>query len=364
MTARMHVPGDVVANRYEILEFLNEGGMQQVYIAEDRRLTRRVALKIPKNESGAKRFDRSARLSARVRHPNVAATLDFFEDKGNQYLIEELVSGSDLKTRMETEFLYLDPHLAAHVLNHLARALSAAHHAGVCHRDIKPGNIIVSSDPSLSTIKITDFGIAKMADEELVQGVENWDKEENSITGSQTLVGAVPYMAPERFSASDRRQVLKESDVWGLGAILYQLLTGNPPFGRGAMAIANILGSVPVQPPPLFGKYAAFRQLEGDLWKIITTSLDRDPTKRPTADSLVDQCSKLCYATQLRFTGKIKSYKDGSGDWGFIAGDNFEVFLHRSEFYGTEIKVGTKVNFAPHLGNPYPRAAPVIPLRD
>ncbi|SRR6266567_2803371 len=358
---RIHTSGDVISDRYEILDFHNEGGMQEVYVAQDRTLSRRVALKVPKNVSAAKRYERSARLSAKVRHPNVASTLDYFEHKERPYLIEELVPGSDLKRRLDTEFLYLDPHLAAHVMNHLARALATAHHSEICHRDLKPSNVIVSSDASLAIIKITDFGIAKMASEQLAEEVELLDKDENSLTGSQTLVGAIPYMAPERFSAP--REVNLKSDVWALGAILYQLLKGEPPFGRGPAAIGKILGTTDVDRPPLFGKYPVFTQLEDALWQVISACLHRDASKRPDADSLVKQCSELCYALQPRLIGTVTSFGEGTGDWGFISTDDENVFIHRSEFYGTGLKAGVRVNFAPHDGRPRRRAAPAIPLR-
>ncbi len=285
MTTHIHTSGNVVADRYEILDFHNEGGMQEVYVAQDRTLSRRVALKVPKNISAEKRFERSARLSAKVRHPNVAATLDYFEYEERPYLIEELVPGTDLKRRLDTEFFYLDPHLAAHVINHLARALSTAHHADVCHRDLKPSNVIVSSDPSLLVVKITDFGVAKMANEQLAEEIDQLEKDENSLTGSQTLVGAIPYMAPERFSAP--REVNLASDVWALGAILYQLLKGEPPFGRGPMAIGKILGTAAVERPPLFGKYHGYAQLEDALWQIMKACLNRKVSERPNADLLV-----------------------------------------------------------------------------
>jgi serine/threonine-protein kinase len=347
--------------RYEVLDFYNEGGMQEVYIAQDRTLKRRVALKTPKTDSATKRFDRSAKVSAKVRHPNVAATFDYFEYKAKPYLIEELVSGSDLKRRLDTEFLYLDPHLAAHVINHLARAMAAAHHAGVAHRDLKPSNVIVSADPALSIVKITDFGIARMADEELASGIEAWEKDDTSVTGSQTLVGAIPYMAPERFE--DPRKVLLKSDIWATGAILYHLLQGDPPFGRGPAAIGKILGTAKFDPPTLFGKFPAFSQLEVAIWKIIRDCLSKDPAKRPSADRLVELCADLCYSTEPRLVGVIESFADGTGDWGFIGTKSGSFFLHRTEFYGIGLKAGVRVNFMPHEGEPRKRAAPAIPLR-
>ena len=193
MTAHLHDTGDILHDRYKIDSYLAEGGMQQVYRATDLSFERSVALKLPKNESAEKRFARSARMSARVNHPNVAKTLDYFEEGGRAYLIEELIDGLDLSTAFKERFTYLDPHLAAHLMHYLAKGVAASHHAEVCHRDLKPSNIMVSNDPNLSEVRITDFGIAKLAEEEIAQNIHD----EASITASQTLVGALPYMAPE-----------------------------------------------------------------------------------------------------------------------------------------------------------------------
>ena len=172
MTSRIHQQGDLLIDRYRIERYLAEGGMQQVYRATDLAFERSVALKVPKNPSAEKRFARSARVSARINHPNIAKTLDFFEDVGRNYLVEELLDGEDLACTLDKRFEYLDPHLAAHVVPHIARALAAAHHAEVVHRDMKPSNVMVSQDPGLKSVKLTDFGIAKMAAEEIAEGVK------------------------------------------------------------------------------------------------------------------------------------------------------------------------------------------------
>jgi serine/threonine protein kinase len=160
-----HSSGDVIRDRYKIIDNIGEGGMQFVYAARDRILKRKVALKTPKNDSAKKRFKRSAIVSARVNHPNVAKTLDYLEDNNRQYLIEELINGEDLDKAFLKKMKCLDPYLAARVFHYLAKGLAASHHAGVIHRDLKPTNIMVTDRFELTSIKITDFGIAKMADE-------------------------------------------------------------------------------------------------------------------------------------------------------------------------------------------------------
>jgi serine/threonine protein kinase len=189
-----HIAGNLIDGRYEILNFVNQGGMQFVYAAKDTVLNRVVALKTPKNTSALKRFNRSAIVSAKVNHPNIAKTLDYLEFNGTPYLVEEFIEGTDLQNSFLKYLKFLDPYLAARVFHHLAKGVAAAHHVNVIHRDLKPGNVMVSADPHFSVIKITDFGIAKMADEELTEAAEGGAE---SITASQTAIGALPYMAPE-----------------------------------------------------------------------------------------------------------------------------------------------------------------------
>ena len=189
-----HNPGDVVGERYVIDKFISEGGMQEVYVARDELLSRTIALKTPKTGSARKRFKRSASTSASINHANVAKTLDYLEESNRYHLIEELIAGADLGQVMRDNLDQLDPYLCAHVLHHLAKGLAASHHAGVVHRDLKPSNIMVAGGMAFHGIKITDFGIAKMAEVELAV-VDGGD--EDVLTQSATALGALPYMAPE-----------------------------------------------------------------------------------------------------------------------------------------------------------------------
>ena len=349
----------MLIDRYKVLKYLDEGGMQQVYLAKDEAFGRKVALKVPKTASAEKRFERSARVSARVVHANVAATLDFFEFQGRNYLIEEFIDGQTLWERLETEFQILDPHLAAHVVHHLAKGVAASHHAGVFHRDLKPSNIMVSRDAGLKHVKITDFGIAKMAEEEIADAF----KDKESTTGSQTVMGALPYMAPEMIE--DQKSASLPADIWALGALLYQLISGGLPFGRGLGAVTAIVAAKLPPPPTLFALKAQFRPLSDNLWSIVTASLQKDTSKRPTADQLVEICAKLCYSGADRHTGSINSFGGaGRGKWGFIDVDgDGQTFFHRDSYYGDKIVVGSKVNFASFPGAPQTRAFPVLPLK-
>jgi eukaryotic-like serine/threonine-protein kinase len=350
----------VVGNRYVVETFVGEGGMQEVYRAIDRSFGRSVALKAPKNPSAKKRFDRSARMSAKVNHPNVAKTLDYIEEGGSNYLIEEFIEGSDLQARLNTEFYFLDPHLAAHVAHHLAKGISASHHVGVFHRDLKPSNIMVSHDPSLTVVKVTDFGIAKMAETEIDDVMNAGDDE--SITGSKTVVGALPYMAPEMITNS--RSATLSADIWALGALLFHLLVGERPFGQGLQAIPKIVKRDLPRKSTVLSPGTQFSGLIDELWAVIESCLQLDTEARPLADDLVKRFAGICYSTAPRMTGWIKNYRIGTGDWGFIGStEESDCFFHKESFYGNKPEPGMAVNFAPFPGDPSPRAFPVLPLR-
>jgi serine/threonine-protein kinase len=332
--------------------------MQQVYLAEDSVFCRQVALKVPKTASAEKRFERSAQVSARITHANVAATFDYFDFGSKSYLIEEFIEGGTLSECLYKQFGLLDPHLAAHLIHHLSKGVAASHRAGVFHRDLKPSNIMVSADPGLNSVKITDFGIAKMAEEEIADAF----KDDDSITGSQTVMGALPYMAPEM--VLDPRSAALPADIWALGAILYQLLSGELPFGQGLKAVPAIVAALLPAQPALFAAKHQFQPLTGGLWNIVTTCLQKDPAKRPLADALVEMCAKLCYSTAERHLGTIDSYGKRGGKWGFIASDDGkQVFFHRDSFYGDTVTLGARVSFARFPGVPQNRAFPVLPIK-
>ena len=153
----------------------------------------------------------------------------------------------------------LDPWSAAKVFHYLAKGVAAAHHAGVIHRDLKPTNVMVIGGYSLSEIKITDFGIAKMAGEELIEAAEGGS---STMTTSQTAVGALPYMAPEGIETP--REVGRPADVWSVGAMMFHLLSGAPPFGTGLAAVRRILEAcAPTNASVLNVKSAIFSPCKG-----------------------------------------------------------------------------------------------------
>lgn len=352
-----HLPNELVGGRYRVLAYVDKGGMQFVYRAQDELLKREVALKTPQNNTAARRFKRSAVVSAQVNHENVAKTLDYFEENYRQYLIEEFIEGTNLAQAGCIAAGFVDPYLAAHIFHHLAKGLAASHRVGVIHRDIKPSNVMVSSDLHAEILKITDFGIAKMAAEELDEAALGG---EGSITGSQTAVGALPYMSPEAITSP--KTVTVQTDVWSIGAMMFELLCGKKPFGQGLAAVAAIVAGQ-VQGFPEFTKAnAQLKPLADELEKIIRRCLQVNPSARPSASDLVMMCTDLCYPTTQRFSGKLREMRFGK--WGFIQLGPEDVFYHRDSFYGPVApKVDDLTLFAKFVGTGAWRAHPVIKLK-
>lgn len=348
--------GDVVGGRYQIGNLIGEGGMQYVYLAHDSTMERQVALKFPKNSSAEKRFQRSAILSAKVTHPCVAKTLDYFEENGSQFLIEEFVEGEDLQAAIIRRLKFVDPFLAAKILHCLAKGMAASHRVGVVHRDIKPSNIMVSGSYSVTKIKITDFGIAKLTEEELAEAV---DGGEVSITGSKTMVGALPYMAPEMID--DPRTAGKPSDIWALGALLYELMCGDKPFGAGLRAVPKILEATPPAKPSFISANPQFAPLANNLFEIITLCMKKEQGERLTADELVERCNQLCYFDSERRVGRVNNKQYSHG---FITDEltGVGVFYHSNNVYGQQPNISDCVCFSSFKGGGSDRAYPVVLL--
>jgi serine/threonine-protein kinase len=361
MKTRILNNGDLVYNRYRIEKFIGEGGMQEVYKATDVALDRIVALKTPKSDQAAKRFQRSARVSAKVKHPSVAVTLDYFELDQRGFLIEEFIDGTDLKQVMANTYKYLDPALAAHVALHVARGIAACQRENIWHRDLKPANIMVSHDLMFTDIKITDFGISKLVEEQFKD--ENDGEAESSITQSQTLLGAAPYMAPEHMFTP--KQADHRSDIWSFGAILFALLIGEPPYGKSFPHIAaSIKSGIIPAPPTWVNTKWQFKDLFNSLWQIITACLKVDPAARPTAEQLVLNISKLCFSIHPRIFGVTGSYIIHHTSSFITVDDGPDVFYHIDSHYREgRIQIGEPVILSQHPGSPRDRAFPLLPRR-
>ena len=364
--------GQVLAGRYEILKYHAAGGMQEVYVAQDLALGREVAIKTPKSGVVDRRFRRGAEMGARVVHPNVAATFDYFEDENVTFLVEEFVQGRDLAKMLDDEFYYLDPSLAAHILHHMAKALNEAHRVGICHRDLKPSNIMTSGDPGVTTLKLTDFGIAKLAESEIEAEMNLFDEDESTLTSSNTLLGAVPYMAPECWV--NWKAAGQPMDIWAFGCIAYQLLAGSPPFGTGRAAIFNVgrlsFTGINIVKPRWFNTYKVTEVLEEGLWNIIKRCLTFNPVDRPNASQVVEAFDLICYASTDRNIGRVSDFKinyqsGGTGNFGFISdGYGNSTFFHNTVFFGDQAAArGQRVSFSMYPGIPNARCSPVLLLK-
>jgi predicted Ser/Thr protein kinase len=209
--------------QFEILELLGRGGMGVVYKARQRQLDRIVALKIlPPETSGdaafAERFAREARALARLSHPNIVAVHDFGQSEGLFYFVMEFVDGANLRHLIETKSI--TPEQALTIVPKICDALQFAHEEGVMHRDIKPENILIDKR---GRVKIADFGLAKLL------GLETADL---ALTQAGMSLGTPRYMAPEQVEHPE--QVDHRADIYSLGVVFYEMLTGELPLGRFA----------------------------------------------------------------------------------------------------------------------------------
>ena len=214
--------GSVIAERYRIDKFVAQGGMATVYLAEDLRLDRKVAVKIihphlATNSSFRDKFIREAKMAARLSHPNLVNVFDQGTDGSTAYLVMEYVEGITLRNALD-DFGALESIRALDLFEHLLSGLAAAHNAGVLHRDLKPENVLLAND---GRIKIGDFGLARETD---------------NHTATDSIVGTVAYLSPELVTRgiADAR-----SDVYAAGILLFELVTGRQPFqGDQAVQVA------------------------------------------------------------------------------------------------------------------------------
>ncbi len=207
----------------EIIELIGAGGMGAVYKARQSGLDRLVALKILPEEFGhdvkfALRFTREARTLAKLSHPNIVSVYEFGNVEDTYYFLMEFVDGSTLRDVVEAR--QLAPEHALSIVPHLCDALQYAHDKGVIHRDIKPENILIARDGS---VKVADFGLSRILGNESHQ---------ETLTGTHQVMGTPRYMAPEQLEGS--RGVDHRADIYSLGVVFYEMLTGELPIGRFA----------------------------------------------------------------------------------------------------------------------------------
>ena len=230
--------GELIADRYELEELVGRGGMSSVYRADDRLLERKVALKILHDFHGAdsdtiERFRREARAAAQLSHPAIVTVIDRGEDGGRQFIVFEYVQGETLKDLVVRSGA-LHVRRALELTIETGRALAFAHERGLVHRDVKPQNVLLDGDGS---VKVSDFGIARSVD---VSG----------MTEAGTVLGTSHYIAPEQASGYP---VDAKTDVYSLGVVLFELLTGDVPFA-GDNFVAVAMQHIHEQPPSVLDR--------------------------------------------------------------------------------------------------------------
>jgi len=260
--------GSKLSDRYEILAVLGSGGMGEVYRARDLRLDREVAIKILNQASFADkgmqdRFDREMRSVASLFHPNIVTLFDVADDEEMKFAVMELVDGKTLRELISDG---LDWQMTVRLAHDIATGLSVAHAQNIMHRDIKPENVIVTAD---NRAKVLDFGLARP---ESVTPSQD-------VTAGQFVPGTVPYMSPEQ---ADRQELTCSTDIFSLGTVVYEMLTGTNPF-RGSGFLDTMQNVSNASPPPI-SDYV--KDIPDRLVSLVLSMLHRVATRRPTADEV------------------------------------------------------------------------------
>jgi serine/threonine-protein kinase len=254
---------DALPDRYEILREVGRGGMATVYLANDLHLQRKVALKVLKPDLaatvGSRRFLHEIRVTANLQHPHILPLFDSGKANGSLYYVMPFVEGESLRDRIGREGR-LPVAEVARLLRDIADGLAAAHAIGIVHRDIKPGNVLISGRHAM----ISDFGLAKAVREASTP---------NTLTALGVALGTPFYMAPEQATAE---RVDHRADIYSLGAVAYELLTGRPPFaGRHAQQV--LTAHVTETPAPLSERLPS---VPPELEQLVMRCLAKNPADR------------------------------------------------------------------------------------
>src|SRR2546429_1354214 len=274
----MNIAADTKLGRYEIRSKIGEGGMGEVYLAEDTQLRRRVALKIltadvASNQDRMRRFVQEAQAAAALNHPNIAHIYEIGQEAGTHFIAMEFIDGATLREKIHREDTSLAKVLR--YLQHAAEGLAKAHAAGIVHRDLKPDNIMVTRD---GHAKILDFGLAKLIEPQPLSGggsseVATAIMQQRSMPG--TVLGTAGYMSPEQ-AQGRTDEIDHRSDVFSFGCILFEAVTGHKAFaGKDAVESLN---KIIREPTPAITELNPAAPT--DLQRVVRRCLAKDPDER------------------------------------------------------------------------------------
>jgi serine/threonine protein kinase/tetratricopeptide (TPR) repeat protein len=251
---------DKIISHYKVIEKLGEGGMGEVYLAEDLKLERKVAIKflpqhLTKDKENVERFEREAKAAAALNHPNIVTIYEIAEDDNQTFIVMEYIDGESLRDKINRGISNLDEIIS--LCKQICEGLQEAHKAGIVHRDIKPENILIDKN---DRVKILDFGLAKL------KGISKLTKEASTL-------GTIHYMSPEQVQG---KEVDHRSDIWSLGVVFYEMLTGQLPFkGEYESAIIYSILNEELEPIQNISK-----DIFSKLQQVVNQTLEKDPEKR------------------------------------------------------------------------------------
>jgi len=287
---------------YEILSQLGAGGMGEVYLAEDARLKRRIAIKLlpahfVADADRVRRFEREAHAASALNHPNILTIHEIGQAEGAHFIATEFVEGQTLRQRLQDSPLSVAE--ALDISAQIANALAAAHAAGIIHRDIKPENIMLRPD---GYVKVLDFGLARITQREAATGA-SLAPTQSLQTDPGLILGTVGYMSPEQVRGEE---LDARTDIFSLGVVLYEMLAGSRPF-RGATTADAIAALLEREPPPLSVKPA---DVPEELQQIVTRALIKDRSARyQRCDDLFADLKLL--REELSFEERLRSKSRG-----------------------------------------------------
>jgi eukaryotic-like serine/threonine-protein kinase len=262
--------GTTLADKYLIEEHLGSGGMCNVYSASHTGMGKQFAVKVLRHELAAdpkvaERFEQEARAASSIHHPHAINVVDYGHDESGQpFIVMDLVKGETLGELLRNSGP-LTTERTANILRQACGALEAAHKVGVIHRDIKPDNIIIARYDGSDWVQVVDFGVAKILED--VRG-------RASLTGANIIVGTPRYMSPEQ---CEEKPVDARSDIYSLGVVLYEMLSGEAPF-EGSSSTRLLVAHASEPPPPLREKRP---DLPAEVEAVVMSALDKDPAQRP-----------------------------------------------------------------------------------